>query len=577
MTKLKLILVVLLATAVGVILGLSLNNHGKSATQPSANEPLYWVAPMDDNYRRDKPGKSPMGMDLVPVYADDNKETADTGRIYIEPHVVNNLGVKTVRAEMKSVKSRIETFGYVQYDEEQILHVHPRVSGWVEKLYVKALGEPIQKGEPLYTLYSPPLVNAQEELLIALKQNNRGLINAATTRLRALHIPSSLINKLKRTRKVQQNVTFYAPRSGVLDGLKIREGFYVEPGNTLMSIANLEQVWVEAQVFERDAPSVKVGQHVEMTLDFLPGKVWQGQIDYIYPTLNNDTRSLRVRLKFVNDDQQLKPNMYAKVTIYQEVNEPMLLVPNNAVIRTGEQNRVVLAYGNGEFKTVEVQLGQVLNGKTQILAGIQPGDQVVISAQFLIDSESSKSSDFLRIDTSENKELKQVWAKGVIKALNANGLTIEHAAVDEWGWPEMTMDFAVKGPEIMSGLEVDQIIDFKIVNTANNQYLIERAFTLLPTEFPTAKVEGLIESVDPETRMVTITREAIEKWQRDAATMDFYLSDDLALDDIEVGAKIEFQFIVDDEFIIIDWQPIPQPHFMHSHHSHSKTSKGVNE
>lgn len=577
MNKLKLILVVSLATVVGVVIGLSYNNHDNAAIKPAENEPLYWVAPMDDNYRRDKPGKSPMGMDLVPVYAEDNKATKDAGRIFIKPHVVNNLGVKTARAKMKSVTTEIQTFGYVQYDEEQILHIHPRVSGWVEKLYVKALGEPLKKGEPLYTLYSPQLVNAQEELLIALKQNNRGLINAATTRLQALHIPNSLIDKLKRTRKVQQNVTFYAPRSGVLDGLKIREGFYVEPGNTLMSIANLEQVWVEAQVFERDAANVKVGQQVQMNLDFLPGKIWRGQVDYIYPTLSDKTRSLRVRLKFVNDNQQLKPNMYANVQIQQAPSQPMLVVPNSAVIRTGSQNRVVLAFGNGEFKTVEVQLGRVLNGMTQILSGIQAGDEVVTSAQFLIGSESSKSSDFMRLESSNIKQMEEAWVSGVITAITPNALTIQHEAVDEWGWPEMTMDFALSEQSIKYGLEAGQNIDFRVVRASNNRYQINQVLTLLPTEYPTAKVKGVIEKVNKSTRMLTIKREPIDKWHRDAATMDFYLSEELNVNDIALGAYIEFQFVVQDEFVIIDWTPVEQSDQAHSQHSHSMHVQGESE
>lgn len=577
MNNIKLLLVVSLSIVIGVAIGFSLSKRNELTTQEKTNEPLYWVAPMDDNYRRDKPGKSPMGMDLVPVYADDNKAVEDEGRIYIAPNVVNNLGVKTARAEMKAMKSKVSTFGYVQYDEEQILHIHPRVSGWVEKLYVKALGEPLTQGEPLYTLYSPQLVNAQEELLIALKQNNQALINAATTRLQALQIPEALIDTLKRTRKVQQNVTFYAPRSGVLDGLKIREGFYVEPGNTLMSIANLEQVWVEAQVFERDSAKIKLGQHIEIGVDFLPEKTWRGKVDYIYPMLSIDTRSLRVRVKLVNDEQLLKANMFTNVVIYQEPTAPMLLIPNDAVIRTGEQNRVVLAYGNGEFKTVEVQLGQTFSDKTQVVSGIEVGDEVVTSAQFLLDSESSKSSDFKRLETRNTEGVEKVWISGVITAVKPNLLTIKHQAVVEWDWPEMTMDFALSEQGLIDGLEVEQNIDFKVLKTANDQYQIEQVLTLLPTELPTAKVEGVIKTIDTETRMLTISREAIEKWQRDAATMDFYLSDELALDDIEVGTKIEFQFIVDGEFIIIDWTPISQPPSMHFQHSHSKAAKEVSE
>ena len=172
--------------------------------------------------------------------------------------------------------------GYVQYDEDKLIHIHPRVDGWIEKLYVKAEGDPVEKGQPLYSLYSPQLVNAQEELLIALKRNNGSLVTAAKDRLKALQLSAGLIKELEQTKKVQQTITFYSPQAGVVDGLKIREGFYVKPGDTLLSIGKLDQVWVEAEVFERDAALIKEGLPVSMTLDYLPGEDWTGVVDYVY-------------------------------------------------------------------------------------------------------------------------------------------------------------------------------------------------------------------------------------------------------------------------------------------------------
>ena len=224
-------------------------SHGSTAAQDSENtsqskEPLYWVAPMDPNYRKDGPGKSPMGMDLVPVYEGqqgnaENNQGNGAGVVTISPNVVNNLGVKTAPVKREPIDSKISTVGYVQYDEDEIVHIHPRVAGWVEKLHVKAEGDRVEKGEPIYTLYSPQLVNAQEELVIALKRKNTGLINGAKDRLKALQLSEGLIQNLEKTLKVQQNITFYAPQSGVVDGLNIREGFYVKPENTLLSICLL--------------------------------------------------------------------------------------------------------------------------------------------------------------------------------------------------------------------------------------------------------------------------------------------------------------------------------------------------
>ena len=359
-------------------------------------EVLYWVAPMDSNYRRDKPGKSPMGMDLVPVY-EEGEDDAGPGTIRISPDVVNNLGVRTDQVLREAWHSEIRTVGYVSYDEDQLVHIHPRVEGWVETLYVKAAGNPVIAGQPLYALYSPELVNAQEELLLALKRKNQPLITAARARLRALQMSESFIEALTRTGEVKQTVTFRASSSGVVDNLAIREGFYVQPGTTMMSIGTLTEVWVEAEIFERQAGKVKAGMKVTMTLDYLPGRRWDGEVDYVYPTLDPKLRTGRVRLRFDNRDGLLKPNMFAQVVIHTGSETDVLSVPREAVIRTGLQNRVVLALGAGRYKSVAVQLGRVGEQRVEILSGLEPGERVVTSAQFLLDSESSRSSDFKRM------------------------------------------------------------------------------------------------------------------------------------------------------------------------------------
>ena len=361
--------------------------------------PLYWVAPMDPNYRRDEPGKSPMGMDLVPVYAEGGVSNVDSpGAISISPDVINNLGVRTAIAERRVMHTEITTVGYVQYDEDQLIHVHPRVEGWVEKLYVKAAGDPVAKGQPLYTLYSPQLVNAQEELVLAVNRGNTRLITAAENRLKALQIDNAMIDELRRTRAVKQSLTFYAPQSGVVDNLNIREGFFIKPGTTLMSVGTLDAVWVEAEVFERQAAMVKVGLPVTMTLDYLPGQRWQGEVDYVYPTLDPETRTARVRLRFNNPDALLKPNMFAQVAIHANAEDDALVIPKEAVIRSGDQDRVVLALGEGRFKSVAVELGRLDAEHAEIRSGIKAGERVVTSAQFLLDSESSKTSDFKRME-----------------------------------------------------------------------------------------------------------------------------------------------------------------------------------
>lgn len=411
----------------------------------ASDEPLYWVAPMDPNFRRDKPGKSPMGMDLVPVYADDNQQDSP-GTVRISPDVENNLGVTTSPVALRRLELPVHTVGYVGYNEDKLVHIHPRVSGWVDSLHVKTTGEQVVKGQPLYALYSPQLVNAQEEYLLAKKRNNRDLINAALARLKALHLPDDTLNRLNNSGLVQQTVTFASPQTGVVDNLNIREGFFVEPGTTMMSIGTLDEVWVEAEVFERQSSQIKTGLTVSMSLDYLPGTQWQGEVDYVYPSLDPQTRTLRVRLRFDNQEHKLKPNMFAQVTIHTAPLNDVLLVPTQSVIRTGKQDRVVLALGEGRFKSVEVGLGQVTQHFTQVLSGIEAGDEVVTSAQFMLDSESSISSDFKRMyrNTMEDvPEVQQATVNGIIeeKGAHSSAATISREAIPKWNRDPATMAF----------------------------------------------------------------------------------------------------------------------------------------
>ena len=457
----------------------------KMAGEAKEKELLYWVAPMDANYRRDKAGKSPMGMDLVAVYADGGSGSdSGPGTIRISPEVVNNLGVRTAMAEIKSMHSKIKTVGYVNYDEDQLVHIHPRVQGWIEKLYVKAAGEAVNKDDPLYDIYSPELVNAQEEYILALDRKNKRLIKAAEDRLQALQLPARAINKLKQSRKVSQTVTFYSSQSGVIDNLNIREGFFVIPGKMIMSIGKLDQVWVEAEVFENQSAQVAQGQAVTMKLDYLPRQEWQGKVDYVYPTLNPKTRTLKVRLRFENKDQQLKPNMFAQVIIHPNLKEKILLVPKEAVIRSGSTERVVLALGKGRYKSIEVKVGRFDDKSVEILAGLKEGELVVTSAQFLLDSESSKSSDFKRMNHP---------------------------------------------------------LDAKDESQATPS---------------SAEVYGVINNIMFEHRMLNISREAIEKWNRPATTLDFVVSDDVAMTGLENGMKIQFVFhVMNGQFMITELYP----------------------
>lgn len=408
---------------VGVVLGvvLGVGGYGAYATltneqvaeESDSQEPLYWVAPMDPNYRRDQSGKSPMGMDLIPVYEEESAAQDDgVGIVRISPAIENNLGVRTAQVDKDVFDSEIRTIGYVQYDEDRLVHIHPRVEGWIEKLYVTSEGDPVKKGKPLYDIYSPTLVNAQEELVLAINRGNQRLIQAAEERLKALQVPATTIRSVKNSKQVNQSVTIFAPQDGEIDNLNVREGFFVKPGTTMLSIGALEEVWVVGEVFERQAALVEEGDEVTLTSEYLPGKTWNGAVDYIYPTLNNKMRTGQVRIRLNNSDRLFKPNMFMQLTVHSRSDNTAQQIPREALIRTGEQNRVVLALGDGKFKSIEVKVGRIGEDVVEILDGLAVGERIVTSAQFLLDSESSKTSDFMRMnhdqeDTAQNQEMAQ--------------------------------------------------------------------------------------------------------------------------------------------------------------------------
>ncbi len=428
----------------GALLGMLKMGVLGSLTQRDATPeatPIYWVAPMDDAYRRDKPGKSPMGMDLIPVYESTQAGNAP-GVIYVSPDIVNNIGVRSQPAQFRQLRHTIDTVGYVKYDEEQLIHVHPRVSGWIDKLFVNATGDPVVKGEPLYNLYSPELVNAQEEYLLALKGGDPRLERAAKNRMRALQFSPKWIKKLTSSKTIDQMVTFYAPQSGVVDNLNVREGYYVQPGTMILSVGGLDDVWIEAEVFERQSHWVTKNNPVEVSLEYLPNKRWQGVVDYIYPALDENNRTLRLRIRLKNSDHSLKPNMFARVTIDTQLGNPVLSIPKTALIRTANATRAVLSMGEGRFKSIDVEVGAMDDQWVEVLSGLNAGDLVVTSSQFLMDSESSKSSDFKRLHHSD-QDVESATVVGVINEVDVGSrrVNITRNAIAKWGRPKATLNF----------------------------------------------------------------------------------------------------------------------------------------
>lgn len=437
----------------------------------------YWVAPMDTNYRRNKPGKSPMGMDLIPVYEVSNDEQY-TDLVKISPEVVNNLGVRTEKVTFSSTARIINAVGYIHYDENLISHVHLRTDGWIEKLLVKAEGAFVKEGELLFELYSPNLVSAQEEYLQSLTSGNKRLISASRERMRSLGIQKEQIRMLAKMGKVQHQIQVFAPRSGVVSALNVREGMHVKPSNVIMSVVDLANVWLIADVFERQSDWVRAGQKAHAKLSYIPGKLWQGKVDYVYPYLDPVTRTLKVRLKFDNPGFKLKPNMYAQVIIFDDNQIEALTIPREALIRSGLGERVVISLGDGRFETRDVTAGYESNDRVEILSGLSADEKVVTSAQFMIDSEASLKASFKRMKktdkTNESVVAKKITGSAVINKimLDKHAINLTHEPIDELGWPKMTMDLSVAENVNLDQVKVGNQIHFGLERLDSNQYII---------------------------------------------------------------------------------------------------------
>ena len=478
--KIVTVVLIIIALAVGVyivprvgsIASAGSRNAGASSGEKEA---LYWVAPMDPNFRRDEPGKSPMGMDLVPVYADDQ---LSGDAVTISPAVENNLGVRTAPATVRPLWRRIEATGYVGFDEKRISHINLRTKGWITRLLVDAQGERVKKDDLLFEFYSPELVNAQKEYLQARKRSDSRLKAGSTEKLLALGMNRPGIEALARRGKSSDSIRVVAPQDGIITVLNIREGMFVQPNTTIMSLADLSSVWLQAEIFESQAEWVAAGQAAEARLDYLPGEVFTGQVNYVYPVLDPKTRTLRARLLFENPGERLKPNMYARVSIFGKLHPNALSIPREALIRAPGRDRVVVALGDGKFRVFEVITGMDSGEFVEILAGIEAGDEVVTSAQFLLDSEASLTGSIQRLDSEpvllNGRRDRTVFASGRIEAVDAgkNRVRISHGPIDELGWPSMTMEFDTLPGVDLSTVNEGQEVRFQLKQEHAGEYAI---------------------------------------------------------------------------------------------------------
>jgi len=359
--------------------------------------------PMHPQVIRDEPGVCPIcGMTLVkieePATDPAGVGKAAAGEVRISPAVINNLGVRTEPVIRGSLPRRSETVGYVQFDERKVQQVRTRAEGWVEGLSVRSMGETVQAGQLLFTLYSPMLESVQQEYLDALKIGNRDLIEASRDRLRAVGLDAGTASRLAKSGRAAGRVPFHAPISGVITELEAREGVMLSPDMAAITITELGSLWVVAEVPEAQSGWVKAGAHAEVRFPSQPGAPLHGRVDYVYPELNMETRTLRARIMLAAPPQGVRPNMLANVSLLADAGEAVLHVPRSALIRNGTRDRVVIALGDGRFVSRNVVAGVEGDDRVAIREGLQEGEKVVVAAQFLLDSEANLDAGLDRLD-----------------------------------------------------------------------------------------------------------------------------------------------------------------------------------
>jgi Cu(I)/Ag(I) efflux system membrane fusion protein len=359
-------------------------------------KPLYYRHPHDPNRTSPVPRQDEMGMDYVPVYAE-----AAGPEVRISPAVVNNLGVRTATAQRAAPERRAATTGYVAFDERRMRQVQPRAEGWIEGLAVRAMGETVEAGQLLFTLYSPMLESAQQEYLDAQRIGNRDLIEASRERLHALGLDAGAAERLARGGRASGRVPFHAPIGGVITDLAVRDGAMVSPNMMVLTITGLGSLWVIAEVPESQATWVRAGTAAEVRLPSLPGEMLAGRVEYVYPELNMETRTLRARIVLDEAGPGLRPNMLANVTLLGEAGEPAVMVPRSALIRSGSEQRVVVALGDGRFAPRRVVAGAESGDRVVIREGLAEGEQVVVAGQFLLDSEANLRTGMERLGEAQ--------------------------------------------------------------------------------------------------------------------------------------------------------------------------------
>src|ERR1035437_1316513 len=396
-------LVPMYETAAAPTTGQTKSPDMSSSSAPGERKVLYWFDPMHPKYRADKPGIAPdCGMTLVPKYADE-ASTANmaAGTVMIPADKQTLAGVRTELVVRKALVRDIHTTAQIVADETRIAHVHVKVAGYLDQVFVDFIGQLVKKGQPLFTLYSPDLVSAQEEYLIAKRGETtlgsapfvevadgaKSLLHSARERLKLWYISDEQLKQLDESGKVTKDLTFYAPSTGFITDRKAFPQTAITPDMELYTLSDLSTVWANADIYESEIPYVQLGQKMRLTLSYSPGKTYTGTISYIYPTVDPQTRTVKVRMQIPNPDFALKPQMFADAQLHVNYGTKVL-VPREAILDSGTEQAVYVVHEGGMFEPRRVTLGPAFDGNVSILTGLKAGETIVTSGNFLVDSES---------------------------------------------------------------------------------------------------------------------------------------------------------------------------------------------
>lgn len=434
-------------------------------------KPLYWHDPMVPGPKFDKPGKSPfMDMQLVPVYAGADAGT-DQGSVTISPRTVQNLGIRTVAVTTGRMNTGLSTVGAVSIDERTIMTVQSRVSGYIEKLHVRAQYDLVARGQPLAEIYAPEWLAAQEEYLALRRSAQTGagdLAQAARERLSLLGIAEAQIKRIEQSGKADARVILSAPVAGLVWELGASDGMAVSPGLTLFRLVSLDSVWINAEIPETDAALVKPGAPVAAHTAAFPEQTFNGKVAVLLPDVNATTRTIKARIVLANPGGRLKPGMFATLT-FGSTDKPALMVPSEAVIHTGTRAVAIVAEGDGKFRPVDIETGRDSGGMTEIRKGLTAGQKVVASGQFLIDSESSLKSTLTRLEKVQGSPANDPPGGGHVGNARVNAvdaaagkIDLSHGPIASLKWPEMTMGFRVEDNKLLQGLKPGDRINFEL-------------------------------------------------------------------------------------------------------------------